>query len=212
MKLQKDKSCTKQFDGRAAAPLMLHSLPLLLLHLNSHWFTSHRIASHSSNAMGYGVGFGSHRISFHLHFSVLFLYWDLHSKRELGTASAWLKVNVAQIEWRWRQRWWCSGCWCLSGKRCVCAIFQTALEIHVRIAACLKMALVKSATAATAATDNSRLQELPAELKGTAELLAYPVNVLKRKRVIYELDLNNTKNILTIIIKLCNDCRINYSI
>lgn len=74
------------------------------------------------------------------------------------------------------------------------------------------MALVKSATAATAATDNSRLQELPAELKGTAELLAYPVNVLKIIRVIYELDLNNTKNILTIIIKLCNDCRINYSI
>lgn len=96
---------------------------------------------------------------------------EICARAELDAASTWLKVNVGEIEARAPPtateatntdiangsctvadvcQLFALAAW----QRCVCAIFQTALETHVKMAACLKMALVKSATAATA-TDNN---------------------------------------------------------
>lgn len=146
------QSCSPDapFTGSAsasAAPAAA-SLELTLVHISSH-----RIASHWS-----WLWLASHLISFALQRFVSLLRFALEARAGNGFSLIESKCCSDRMEMAAEMaRMEGGGCWCLSGKRCVCAIFQTALEIHVRIAACLKMALVKSATAATAATDNSRL-------------------------------------------------------
>lgn len=103
--------------------------------------------------------FEAHLISFALQRFVSLLRFALEARAGNGFSLIESKCYSDRVEML--ARWWEQQLLVSVRQRCVCAIFQTALEIQVRIAACLKMALVKSATTgtaatATAATDNSR--------------------------------------------------------